>query len=138
MTTIVGPFAGIVTATVDLEDLNQFYRAANVGMAGSIQLLRDDGTLLVRNPPIPKSIGQKFPALAMPPASAAARVTNPLDGAEDFIAVAPVRATRLRIAVTREAAAALRPWRDETIRDRCAHADHRAARRVTIAALFAS
>ena len=112
-----GTFAGIVTATVDLEDLNQFYRAANVGMAGSIQLLRDDGTLLVRNPPIPKSIGQKFPALAMPPASAAARVTNPLDGAEDFIAVAPVRATRLRIAVTREAAAALRPWRDETIRD---------------------
>ncbi len=110
-----GTFAGIITATVDLEDLNQFYRAANMGMAGAIQLLRDDGTLLVRNPPIPKSVGRKFPSLAVP-ASSAARVTNPIDGTEDFIAVAPVRATHLRVAVTREAAAALRPWRDETIR----------------------
>jgi PAS domain S-box-containing protein len=110
-----GTFAGIITATVDLEDLNQFYRAANMGMAGAIQLLRDDGTLLVRNPPIPKSVGQKFPSLAVT-ASSAARVTNPIDGTEDFIAVAPVRATRLRVAVTREAAAALKPWRDETIR----------------------
>jgi PAS domain S-box-containing protein len=110
-----GTFAGVITATVDLEDLNQFYRAANMGMAGAIQLLRDDGTLLVRNPPIPNSIGQKFPSLAVP-ASSAARFTNPIDGTEDFIAVAPVRATRLRVAVTREAAAALNPWRDETIR----------------------
>ena len=110
-----GTFAGIITATVDLEDLNQFYRAANMGMAGAIQLLRDDGTLLVRNPPIPKAVGQKFPSLAVP-ASSAARVTNPIDGTEDLIAVAPVRATRLRVAVTREAAAALKPWRDETIR----------------------
>jgi PAS domain S-box-containing protein len=110
-----GAFAGIITATVDLEDLNQFYRATNMGMAGAIQLLRDDGTLLVRNPPVAKSIGQKFPSLVMP-ASSAARVANPIDGTEDFIAVAPVRATRLRVAVTREAAAALKPWRDETIR----------------------
>jgi PAS domain S-box-containing protein len=110
-----GAFAGIITATVDLEDLNQFYRAANVGMAGAIQLLRDDGTLLVRNPPIPKSVGQKFPLLAAA-APAAARVSNPVDGTEDFIAVAPVRATHLRVAVTREVAAALHPWRDETIR----------------------
>ena len=90
-----GTFAGIVTATVDLEDLNQFYRAANMGMAGAIQLLRDDGTLLARNPPIPQSVGRQFPALAVPPSSAA-RVINPIDGAEDFIALAPVRATRLR------------------------------------------
>ncbi len=110
-----GNFAGIITATVDLEDLNQFYRAANVGMAGAIQLLRDDGTLLVRNPPVPKSVGRKFPALALPPGSAS-RVTNPIDGTVDLIAVAPVRATRLMIAVTRETSAALKPWRDETIR----------------------
>ena len=59
-----GNFAGIVTATVDLEDLNQFYRTANVGMSGAIQLLRDDGTLLARNPPVPKLVGQEFPVLA--------------------------------------------------------------------------
>ena len=111
-----GNFAGVVTATVDLEDLNQFYRAANVGMAGAIQLLRDDGTLLVRNPPVPKLVGQKFPALASmrtsPAPGSPIRSTGPMD----FIAVAPVRATHLTVAVTREAAVALQPWRNETIR----------------------
>jgi PAS domain S-box-containing protein len=111
-----GNFAGIVTASVDLEDLNRFYRAANVGMAGAIQLLRDDGTLLARNPPVPALAGKKFPALASMQTSPAARVSNPIDGTVDFIAVAPVRATHLMVAVTRDAAVALRAWRSETIR----------------------
>ena len=111
-----GNFTGIVTATVDLEDLNQFYRTANVGMSGAIQLLRDDGTLLARNPPVPKLVGQKFPALASMQTSPAAKVANPIDGTVDFLAVAPVRATHLIVAVTRDAAVALQPWRNETIR----------------------
>jgi hypothetical protein len=45
-----GHFAGVIAATVDLEDLKQFYAAVNVGMGTAIQLIRDDGTLLVRNP----------------------------------------------------------------------------------------
>jgi hypothetical protein len=53
-----GRFAGVVTAIVDLEDLNQFYRAVNVGRGGAIQLVRDDGTLLVRNPSIPDAVGK--------------------------------------------------------------------------------
>ena len=46
-----GGFAGVVTAVVDLDDLTQLYRAVNLGMGGAIQLVRDDGTLLARNPP---------------------------------------------------------------------------------------
>jgi signal transduction histidine kinase/ActR/RegA family two-component response regulator len=111
-----GHFAGVVTALVDLEDLNQFYRAVNVGMGGAIQLIRDDGTLLVRNPRTPDALGKAFPALAAGSAAPAARLVNPIDGYTDFIAVAPVENTRLRIAVTRESAAALQPWRSETIR----------------------
>jgi PAS domain S-box-containing protein len=111
-----GNFEGIITATVDLEDLNKFYRAADIGMAGAIQLLRDDGILLARNPPVPRNVGRKFPSLALPPVSSGSRVLNPIDGTVDFIAVAPVRATRLMVAVTREAAVALQPWRSETIR----------------------
>jgi PAS domain S-box-containing protein len=111
-----GNFAGVVTATVDLDDLNQFYRAANVGMAGAIQLLRDDGILLVRNPATPNAVGQKIPAFASPSTTPSARFSNPIDGSVDFFAVAPVRNTHLRLAVTREAAVVLRPWRDETIR----------------------
>jgi PAS domain S-box-containing protein len=111
-----GQFAGVVTAIVDLEDLNQFYRAVNVGQGGAIQLVRDDGTLLVRNPSIPDAVGKVFPALAVGRADSAARLVDPIDGRADFVAVAPVRNTRLRLAVTRESAFALQVWRDETIR----------------------
>ena len=111
-----GRFVGIVTALVDLEDLNQFYRAVNVGMGSAIQLIRDDGTLLVRNPRTPDALGKTFPALAAAGAPPSAQLLNPIDGQMDFIAVAPVANTRLRIAVTRESAAALQPWRSETIR----------------------
>jgi signal transduction histidine kinase len=111
-----GRFAGVVTALVDLEDLNQFYRAVNVGMGGAIQLIRDDGTLLVRNPRTPDALGKAFPALAAGGAVPQATLVNPIDGQSDFIAVALVANTRLRIAVTRESAAALQPWRSETIR----------------------
>jgi PAS domain S-box-containing protein len=111
-----GHFAGIVSALVDLEDLNQFYRAVNVGMGSAVQLIRDDGTLLVRNPPTPDALGKAFPVLATAGAVPAARLVNPIDGHRDFIAVAPVGNTRLRIAVTREFSAALQPWRNETIR----------------------
>jgi PAS domain S-box-containing protein len=111
-----GHFAGIVSALVDLEDLNQLYQAVNVGMGSAVQLIRDDGTLLVRNPPTPYALGKEFPALAATGAASAARLVNPIDGQTDFIAVAPVGNTPLRIAVTRESAAALRPWRNETIR----------------------
>jgi len=111
-----GSFLGVVTATVDLDDLNQFYRAVNVGVAGGIQLLRDDGILLLRHPSTPNAVGHKFPALASPPTTPVARFSNPIDGTVDFVAVAPVGGTRLMVAVTRDAAVALRPWRDETIR----------------------
>jgi PAS domain S-box-containing protein len=111
-----GRFAGVVTANMDLEDLNEFYRAAKVGPESHIALLRDDGTLLVRTPGVPSIVGQKFPVLAAVPDSADARVVNPIDGREDFIAVAPVRNAPLRLAVTRDAQVALRPWWDETVR----------------------
>jgi PAS domain S-box-containing protein len=111
-----GRFAGVVTALVDLEDLNQFYRAVTVGRGGAVQLLRDDGTLLVRNPPTPEAVGKQFPALAAASAEPAARVMNPIDGQADFLAVAAVRNAGLRLAITRESAIALQSWRDETIR----------------------
>jgi PAS domain S-box-containing protein len=111
-----GNFVGIVTATLDLDDLNQFYGAVNVGMAGAIQLLRDDGILVLRHPSTPNAIGQRFPTLSLLPAGPVGGFKNPIDGTLDFVAMAPVRDTRLMLAVTRDAAVALRPWRDETIR----------------------
>jgi len=111
-----GHFAGVVIANVDLEDLNQFYRAVDVGVGSAIQLLRDDGTLIVRIPRIADAVGRKYPALAQEPADPLAAMRDPLDDRMNFIAVAPVRNTPLRLAVTRDAEIALKPWRDETIR----------------------
>jgi signal transduction histidine kinase/CheY-like chemotaxis protein len=111
-----GHFAGVVIANVDLEELNQFYRTVDVGAASAVSLLRDDGTLLVRNPRAPEAVGRRFPALSVAPVEPLSTVRNPIDGRADYIAVAPVRNTPLRLSVTRDAKVALQPWRDETIR----------------------
>jgi PAS domain S-box-containing protein len=111
-----GQFAGVVTAIVDLEDLERFYGSVNLGRASAIQLLRDDGTLLARNPAAPVLFGRSFPQLAAVPDAPATRLMNPIDRNRDFIAVAPVRGTHLVLTVTREEAMALRSWQEETIR----------------------
>jgi len=111
-----GGFAGVVTAIVDLEDLQKFYGAVNLGGGSAMQLLREDGTLLVRNPPTPSAIGQKFPQLISAPIAQVKQLVNPIDGKRDFIAVAHVRDAPLDVTVTREEAVALQPWRDEAFR----------------------
>jgi PAS domain S-box-containing protein len=109
-------FAGVVTAIVDFEDLQQFYRAVNLGAGSTIHLLREDGTLLVRNPPTPSALGQKFPQLLAASIAQVKRFVNPIDGKRDFVAVARVRDAPLELAVTREEAVALQPWREEVFR----------------------
>jgi len=111
-----GGFAGVVTAIVDLEDLEQFYAAVDLGAGGAIQLVREDGSLLLRMPPTPTALGQKFPQLVTAPTAQGRQFVNPLDGTRDFIAVAGVRDMPLELVVTREAAVALQPWRDEAFR----------------------
>ena len=111
-----GGFGGVVTAVVDLSDLGQYYRAVKLGTGSAIQLVRNDETLLARNPPIPDAVGQKFPALVTAPTTPAPLFVDPIDGQKEFIAVAPLRNAPVTIAVTRDEAIALRPWRDETIR----------------------
>src|SRR2546421_2068133 len=91
-----GRFAGVVTAIVDLEELKQFYGAINLGGGSAIHLLREDGTLLARNPPTPEAVGRKFPELAAVPVEPATRLVSPIDGQRDFIAVSPVTDTPLK------------------------------------------
>jgi PAS domain S-box-containing protein len=110
-----GAFAGVVAAIVNLEDLAQFYAAVTLGNGSAVQLLRDDGQLLMSDPPNAAAMEQKFPQLAVPRAQAG-RLTNPIDGQRDFIAVERVRDTPLVLAVTREEQVALHSWRDEAAR----------------------
>jgi PAS domain S-box-containing protein len=111
-----GAFAGVVTAIVDLEDLERFYGSVTLGNGSAIQLLRDNGALLVRNPPAPDAIGRTFRGLAAIPDAPASRLVSPIDGRKDFIAVARVRDTPLVLAITRDETVAMQPWRDEATR----------------------
>ena len=111
-----GAFAGVVAAIVNLEDLEKFYAAVNLGNGSAVHLLRDNGQLLARDPPQPGSIGKTLPRLAFALKEPSKGFTDPIDGKQEFIAVAGVRDTPLVVAVTREKAVALHPWRDEAMR----------------------
>jgi signal transduction histidine kinase/CheY-like chemotaxis protein len=111
-----GEFSGVITAIIDLEDLERFYGSVTLGNGSAIHLLRNNGTLLVRNPPVPDAIGKKFSKLVAASSVPPNRLISPIDGRRNFVAAAGVRDTPLVLAVTRDEAVALRPWRDEAIR----------------------
>ncbi len=45
-----GSFGGVLTAAIDSDYFNKFYKTFQLGPAGSISLLRNDGTILIRWP----------------------------------------------------------------------------------------
>jgi two-component system, sensor histidine kinase and response regulator len=55
-----GSFAGVVLATLDVSYFQSFYDTFDIGQHGAILLALRDGTLLVRRPLGPASIGQKL------------------------------------------------------------------------------
>jgi diguanylate cyclase (GGDEF)-like protein/PAS domain S-box-containing protein len=50
-----GSFAGVLTAAIDSDYFNRFYRTFQLGPDGGISLIRNDGTLLIRWPLSDKS-----------------------------------------------------------------------------------
>jgi len=108
-----GHFAGVVSALVDMEDLNRLYAAVNLRGTMAITLLRADGTLLTRNPREPALVGRTIPAIAALTPGKALRLRSPIDGEEDFAAVARVGSLPLIMAITRSEAAVLgTPYRE--------------------------
>jgi hypothetical protein len=81
-----GVFAGIVTAVVDLADLQHFYSAMDLGAGSAINVLKDDGTLVVRHPPVANAVGRKFPELVVPTDAEATVATNTVDAHPRYIA----------------------------------------------------
>jgi signal transduction histidine kinase/ActR/RegA family two-component response regulator len=110
-----GRFAGVVSAIVDFTDLSHLYAAVMLRGEFTVELLRDDGTLLVRRPAEPALIGHRFAALTALSAGDPARIRSPVDGRREFIAVAPVPSVPLIVDVTRSEAIALASVEQETI-----------------------
>jgi signal transduction histidine kinase/CheY-like chemotaxis protein len=110
-----GRFSGVVSAIVDFMDLSHLYSAVNLKGKFTVDLLRSDGTLLVRRPAAPALIGHRFPALTALRPGEAFRIRSPIDGQREFIAVMPVPSPPLLVAVTRNEAIALASVEQETI-----------------------
>src|SRR5450631_2998072 len=111
-----GTFDGIVQAVVDLDAFQRVYQAIDLGPGSAINLLRDDGTLVVRQPQAPQAFGAKFPELVVPATDSNSVVQSPIDKKSRLVGVAHVAQFPLVVAVTREKSIALDSWRSEAYR----------------------
>ena len=57
-----GSFAGVALASVTMDYFQKFYSSFEIGEHGAIDLMFDNGTLLVRRPFIEANIGANFAA----------------------------------------------------------------------------
>jgi PAS domain S-box-containing protein len=108
-----GSFDGIVQAVIDLDEFQRVYQAIDLGQGSAISLLRDDGTLFVRQPKLPQVVGRKFPEVIATASDPSGLVVHTMDQQPRFVGVADVGAFPLVIAVTRDESTALDGWRDE-------------------------
>ena len=94
------------------------YQAIDVGQGSAINLLRDDGALVVRQPgpPTAQAIGSKYPELIAADSAASGLVLNTVDHKPRFVGMAHLADFPLVVAVTREKSIALKRWQDETYR----------------------
>ena len=121
LTTPAGKFAGVVVARGRIAYFQNFYRDALRDPGTAVALLHREGTLLARYPEARSALGKKFPVVPQMIAAAEkgegpTRAASPIDGIDRFGAVAAVPDYPLVVTVTRDAAAALGPWRAQTLR----------------------
>jgi len=84
-----GSFAGVLTAAIDSDYFNQFYRTFQLGPDGSISLLRDDGVVLIRWPASDRSTNlsgtELFSKLLKQNSVGYQKIISPFDGIEKYI-----------------------------------------------------
>ncbi len=116
-----GRFTGAVVGAVRVEGFGDFYRRARLDDGTRISLVRHDGTLLARDPPLESALGQRFKLfddlLTAGPGwqATVSRVLSPVDGVERFAALQLLPDYPLAIIVARDASMALATWRQQAI-----------------------
>jgi hypothetical protein len=115
------PPEGAITARARVEYFQQFYQAIQLGPGTAVWLMRKDGVVLARYPPIDKALGKDAPLLASLPTSLRLGETTPvrarssLDKVDRIWALRAVPNYPLVIAVSKEAEIALAPWRGQVM-----------------------
>lgn len=110
-----GHFAGVVAATVSLQQLRDAYKAIDLGASSTLLLTLADGTLVIRQPTFIGIEGRiRMPELvAMRAGAPITRMTSFVDGRPKLIAAVGVANWPLILAVQRDEGDALKPWVDE-------------------------
>jgi diguanylate cyclase (GGDEF)-like protein/PAS domain S-box-containing protein len=84
-----GSFSGILTAAIDSDYFERFYRTFQLGPDGSISLLRDDGVVLIRWPASDKSTDLSgtalFSKLLKRSSVGYQKIISPFDGIEKYL-----------------------------------------------------
>jgi signal transduction histidine kinase/ActR/RegA family two-component response regulator len=110
-----GRFDGVVTAIVTVSQLQQMFGAIQLGEGSALLLTLDDGTLVVRQPPtnkVPAAATLRY-LVALKGGALVDHAVSPIDDRAKLVAAVGVRDQPLTLAVTRDEARALAPWRDE-------------------------
>jgi PAS domain S-box-containing protein len=112
-----GRFAGAVAARGRIEYFEQFYRNVRLDPSTSIALMSQSGTLMARHPRAETAFGQRLPLYdeLLAVNTGLLRAASPIDGVDRFGVLKLVPDYPLAVVVTREAAAALAPWRAQSI-----------------------
>ncbi|MBI3711286.1 MAG: PAS domain S-box protein [Proteobacteria bacterium] len=115
-----GTFAGIVSASIEIAYFNGFYRSIDIGPHGTIQLFRDDGIMLMREPFIEKAIGlnvgqnNMFRNLIPAATTGTFQVKTLVDGVERLLAYRKLTRFPLVVLVGLAHEDTLARWREET------------------------
>ena len=115
-----GELLGLIVGVISVQHLTDFYRAVILQDGESITLLRQDGMVLARYPPLDRIVGERMPAEAPWHAYAAAnggayRSPGYLSGKPSTVAVRPVHDYPLVVDVSIGEHAALADWRNQAI-----------------------
>ncbi len=110
-----GHFAGVVTATVSLQQLRDAYKAIDLGASSALLLTLADGTLVIRQPMLTSAKGRvrMSELVAIRAGAPISRIVSALDGRPKLIAAVGVAQWPLILAVQRDEGDALKPWADE-------------------------
>lgn len=110
-----GSFGGVLTAAIDSDYFNQFYRTFQLGTDGSISLLRDDGAVLIRWPVSEKNTNlastELFSKYLKQSPAGYYKTTSPFDGIEKYIGHERTRHFHMVVTVATSEEWVLSDWR---------------------------
>jgi PAS domain S-box-containing protein len=106
-----GRFDGVVQAVVDLREFQRVYQAIDLGPGSAINLLRDDGALVLRQPPAHPGEASRFPELVAATDAPSTLALSGIDGRPRFAGVVHLAGFPMVVTVTRERSVALQSWR---------------------------